>query len=310
LCALDADNAVTVITSVLQARPELAPPVVNFSVPDLTYPPAKALIERRAQGTIKSFCQEKGFGFIDCEELKEVFGNDVFLHHAQCGSFGKGSEVSFAVMLSKDNKPQAYDLIVPGKGAKGGKSMAGAVAAMQKGKGWGEESAAESMWNAWGAKGGAKDPWAAMAAGWGGKDAWGGKDPWGGKDAWGGDKGAGKGMMMGKMGMMMAKGDGKGKTKSNKPPEENGTVVGEYAGTIKSYSAQSNYGFIDCAELKEVYGSDVFMHGNHMGSFNVGDQVSFTCFLNSHEKPQAKDLNKYPAEDDNPLKRARTAAGW
>lgn len=293
LCALDADNAVTVITSVLQARPELAPPVVNFSVPDLTYPPAKALIERRASGYIKSFCPDKGFGFIECDELKEVFGNDVFLHHAQCGSFTKGSEVSFAVMLSKDNKPQAYDLMPPGKGAGAKGNGMGMGAAMQKGKGWGAEAAA---WG--GEKGGAKDMWGCgAAAGWGEKGAWGADK---------GGKGCGKfGMMGGMMGGM--KGDGKGKSmqKSNKPPEDGGVEVGEYSGTIKSYSATSNYGFIDCPEVKEIYGNDIFLHGQHMGSFGVGDSVIFTVFLNSHEKPQAKDLK---SNGENPMKRART--GW
>eukprot|EP00409_Alexandrium_fundyense_P003644 CAMPEP_0185905930 /NCGR_PEP_ID=MMETSP0196C-20130402/5092_1 /TAXON_ID=2932 /ORGANISM="Alexandrium fundyense, Strain CCMP1719" /LENGTH=58 /DNA_ID=CAMNT_0028625567 /DNA_START=23 /DNA_END=195 /DNA_ORIENTATION=+ len=51
-----------------------------------------------------------GFGFIDCPELHAVFGNDVFLHNKQLGEFGPGAMVTFAVCLSKDNKPQAYDL--------------------------------------------------------------------------------------------------------------------------------------------------------------------------------------------------------
>eukprot|EP00932_Pfiesteria_piscicida_P009613 SRR837773.20367.p1 GENE.SRR837773.20367~~SRR837773.20367.p1 ORF type:complete len:230 (+),score=65.12 SRR837773.20367:52-690(+) len=126
LCALDHDSAVTVLTSVLQARPELAPPVVTFAVPDLTYPPSKALIERRAEGTVKSFNESKGFGFIECQELFATFGNDVFLHHSQLGGFTVGQPVSFAVMLSKENRPQAYDLQPAGSGK-------GAMMAMGKG---------------------------------------------------------------------------------------------------------------------------------------------------------------------------------
>mmetsp|Transcript_66568 Transcript_66568/g.172231 ORF Transcript_66568/g.172231 Transcript_66568/m.172231 type:complete len:179 (-) Transcript_66568:55-591(-) len=143
LCALDYDSAVTVMTSVLQARPELAPPVVNFSVPDLTYPPSKALIERRSEGTIKSFNETKGFGFIDCRELNETFGNDVFIHHAQmAGGLSVGEHVTFAVMLNKENKPQGYDL-QPGKG--GGK-MGGGKDGMKGG--WGDD------WGKGGMKGG------------------------------------------------------------------------------------------------------------------------------------------------------------
>jgi len=122
LASLDEDNAVNVITSVLSARPELAPPVVNFAVPDLTYPPAKCLAERRSSGVIKSYNEEKGYGFIACQELQEVFGNDVFLHSKQNqGGYKTGQQVSFAVVLNKDQKPQAFDLQISyGKGGKGG----------------------------------------------------------------------------------------------------------------------------------------------------------------------------------------------
>eukprot|EP00930_Biecheleria_cincta_P033979 TRINITY_DN23513_c0_g1_i1.p1 TRINITY_DN23513_c0_g1~~TRINITY_DN23513_c0_g1_i1.p1 ORF type:complete len:298 (-),score=71.20 TRINITY_DN23513_c0_g1_i1:83-925(-) len=112
--ALDEQSAVSVICSVLESRPELAPTVVAFCVPDLTYPPAKAITERRSVGFVKSFNREKGFGFIACEELSEVFGNDVFIVAAQLGEIPVGSEVSFAVALNKDNKPQAYDVVPAG----------------------------------------------------------------------------------------------------------------------------------------------------------------------------------------------------
>lgn len=113
VAALDEQSAISVICSVLESRPELAPSVVNFAVPELTYPPIKALVERRSTGFIKSFNEAKGFGFISCQELMEVFGNDVFVVGAQMSAFPVGSEVSFAVALNKDNKPQAYDLREP-----------------------------------------------------------------------------------------------------------------------------------------------------------------------------------------------------
>merc|ERR1719382_1800481 len=78
LCAMDADSIITVITSVLQARPETAPAVAAFAVPELTYTPHRALKDKRCQGIIKSFSEHKGFGFIECDDLKAAFGNDVF----------------------------------------------------------------------------------------------------------------------------------------------------------------------------------------------------------------------------------------
>lgn len=123
LAALDEDSVINVITSIMSARPELAPSVVNFAVPDLTYPPAKALSERRSSGVIKSYNEEKGYGFIQCQELHDVFGNDVFLHSKQnAANFTAGSPVTFSVVLNKDNKPQAYDLqpAAMGKGCMSG----------------------------------------------------------------------------------------------------------------------------------------------------------------------------------------------
>ncbi|CAE7607407.1 unnamed protein product, partial [Symbiodinium sp. CCMP2456] len=92
VAALDEQFAVSVICSVLETRPELAPSVVSFSVPDLTYPPIKALVERRSDGFIKSFNTEKGFGFIACDELHQVFNNDVFLVSQQMGAFNVGDQ--------------------------------------------------------------------------------------------------------------------------------------------------------------------------------------------------------------------------
>jgi len=137
VAALDETTALAIVTSILQSRPELAPPVVSYAVPDLTYPPSKAMTERRSRGTVKSLNHEKGFGFIECGELQEVFGSDVFLHIKQAGDLTAGSAVSFAVMLNKDNRPQAYDVYPDSKGCgKGGGSGGG----MSKGWGKGDDS--------------------------------------------------------------------------------------------------------------------------------------------------------------------------
>merc|ERR1712039_814563 len=38
-------------------------------------------------------------------------GSDIFIHQKQIGELQPGSMVSFAVVLSPDNKPQAYDVL-------------------------------------------------------------------------------------------------------------------------------------------------------------------------------------------------------
>jgi len=46
-----------------------------------------------------------------------VYGNDVFLHHAQLNGFEIGSVVRFAAFLNESGKPQAKDLSDAGAGA-------------------------------------------------------------------------------------------------------------------------------------------------------------------------------------------------
>lgn len=111
LLQLPSEQAVDVIVQAFSKRPELAQSVVNKTCPELTYAPAKALTNRRAVGKIKSFSSITGYGFIACHELKQQFGCDVFLHKAQFTGFSVDQEVTFAVLLSKEQRPVAFDLM-------------------------------------------------------------------------------------------------------------------------------------------------------------------------------------------------------
>lgn len=134
LQGMDAESAVAAISQVLTAKPELAPAIVGFAVPDLTYAPSRAFTERRAKGVVKQYNEVSGFGFIECPELHAVFGKDVFVHARQLSCFEIGTEVTFAVVLNKDNKPQAVDLLnMHGKGGDG-KTHGKGVSAGGKGK--------------------------------------------------------------------------------------------------------------------------------------------------------------------------------
>ncbi|CAK8993990.1 unnamed protein product [Durusdinium trenchii] len=83
LCTTPRDQALAVLGELLRNRPTLAPAIVGFACPDLTYAPARGISEKRAMGTLKSFSQKTGFGFIACPELHEVFGADVFVYDVQ-----------------------------------------------------------------------------------------------------------------------------------------------------------------------------------------------------------------------------------
>jgi len=60
------------------------------------------------QGTIKSFNEQKGFGFIECPCLQERgITQDVFLHKSQVGPFQIGSDVTFSVWFDDKRQPRA-----------------------------------------------------------------------------------------------------------------------------------------------------------------------------------------------------------
>jgi hypothetical protein len=108
--ALDDDAAVKVITDTLTLRPEVAPVVVNQTCPKLTYAPASSMTSRRSAGIVKTTPGANGFGLLACPEIKLIFGQDVYVHQDQLGDLTPGTEVNFAVLLSKDMKPQAFDI--------------------------------------------------------------------------------------------------------------------------------------------------------------------------------------------------------
>merc|ERR550514_822150 len=98
--------------------------------------------------------------------------------------------------------------------------------------------------------------------------------------------------MMGMMGGGM-KGGGK---MGGKPPA--GPVLGQYTGCIKGFNPKQGRGFISCPDLAATGQSpEVVLNHEELGEFEVGNNVSFTAFLNSNGQPEAKDLeagNKMP----------------
>lgn len=86
-----------------------------YSRPPPQMTPVTGLTDRRFEGQISSFFQEKGFGFIRCNELRASFPDkDVFLHRNQLGNFKEGDMVSFSCSLNRQGKPQAMELAPSG----------------------------------------------------------------------------------------------------------------------------------------------------------------------------------------------------
>jgi len=69
---------------------------------------------KRYKGFVKCFGKREGYGFISCNELKEAYKQDVFLHHVQVSELGfdltRGDLVEFTVEENVNRQPQARNL--------------------------------------------------------------------------------------------------------------------------------------------------------------------------------------------------------
>eukprot|EP00928_Gymnodinium_smaydae_P035547 TRINITY_DN249_c0_g1_i1.p2 TRINITY_DN249_c0_g1~~TRINITY_DN249_c0_g1_i1.p2 ORF type:complete len:366 (+),score=106.01 TRINITY_DN249_c0_g1_i1:61-1098(+) len=325
--ALSDQELLDSLARVLEERNVVLQGLVDWAAPEHAYVPAKAITDHRFEGVVKSYSATAGYGFIDSPSIKEAFGNDVFVHGGQLGSNKVGTKVNFAVLLSKDHKPQAFDVtegaastyrqaqrqsadFAAGKGkaqpsfGKAGKGPGGG-----DGAGWAATQAAQ-VWNALAGDGGS----GGWDGSWGGagNNAWGGG---GGENAWfgsqgdgksGGCKGGGKdAQSKGSASNGKASGGKKG-GKGDSPPSMQdmaGVTDRRFEGTIKNFNEKNGFGFIASPEIVSIFQAeiDVFLHHQQIGDFSVGDAVSFAVILNRDGKPQAKELKPAQAA----AKRAR-----
>lgn len=81
----------------------------NYRPPDAE--PFPGITDRRFDGKLKLWFEDKGYGFIECDGLKAKFPDvDVFLHQNQKRHFAKGDTITFAVFMNFRGKPQATEL--------------------------------------------------------------------------------------------------------------------------------------------------------------------------------------------------------
>merc|ERR1712066_449617 len=96
--------------------------------------------------------------------------------------------------------------------------------------------------------------------------------------------------MKGKGGYDWDNGGAEKKRKLNNGPPDTSQELGQYMGTIKSFSENNGYGFISCPDMQMLGYNDVFLHHQQLNGFQVGADVYFTCYLTPRGQPQAKDL--------------------
>merc|ERR1712217_587818 len=86
------------------------------------------------------------------------------------------------------------------------------------------------------------------------------------------------------------------------PPKRPLTTGVVHTGTVKYFFPDNNYGFLDCPEVKEKYGLDVYCPGEELKHKSVGTRVMFEVAVNQKGQPTAVDVR---AIDDEAAKRMR-----
>lgn len=66
----------------------------------------------------------------------------------------------------------------------------------------------------------------------------------------------------------------------------------EFLGFITSFQPERGFGFISCAETRQSYGSDVYIHRDQFTDVTVGDAVHFLVALNPKGVPAARSVRK------------------
>merc|ERR1712048_1103667 len=85
----------------------------GFEAASLVLLPSVAVnVDRQFTGTVKSYNEQKGWGFIDCSEAKSIYKKDIFFHKREVEGveFSVGDAVEFTIQLSSEGRPEASGL--------------------------------------------------------------------------------------------------------------------------------------------------------------------------------------------------------
>jgi len=281
------------------------------------------------QGRVKSFSEKSGYGFVECPELFEQYGRDVFLPKEMAFTCKcmPGEEVVFNIDLNRDGMPVVNQIWLAhggrreevGKGGKGCFNCGGPhlVKDCQEGP------AGKGQWD---------DGWAPVK----GKGKWDSKGKWddgherrvGTQYAPGyepdgkASKGKGKTSREGKS----VKKGAKEKSFDADDMDDLGRLINDlnaeaetdeemdggdaeeagveaFTGRVKSFNAQHGYGFVECEETFTEFGHDIQVPKGVSTKLTAGEQVSFKIDMNDEGMPVVTEI--WPAGPAKAAKRKR-----
>eukprot|EP00931_Biecheleriopsis_adriatica_P093955 TRINITY_DN67672_c0_g1_i1.p1 TRINITY_DN67672_c0_g1~~TRINITY_DN67672_c0_g1_i1.p1 ORF type:complete len:370 (+),score=55.82 TRINITY_DN67672_c0_g1_i1:101-1111(+) len=71
----------------------------------------------------------------------------------------------------------------------------------------------------------------------------------------------------------------------------------EFLGFVTSFQPEVGYGLLSCAQTRQQYGQDVYVHRDQFADLNISDGVYFRVALNSKGQPVARRVRKATAPD-------------
>jgi len=74
----------------------------------------------------------------------------------------------------------------------------------------------------------------------------------------------------------------------------------EYLGFVTSFQPESGFGFLSCAQTRQLYGQDVFIHRDQFTDLNVSDGVHFKVAVNAKGQPIARRVRKAGGNEGAP----------
>eukprot|EP00931_Biecheleriopsis_adriatica_P026927 TRINITY_DN1628_c0_g1_i1.p1 TRINITY_DN1628_c0_g1~~TRINITY_DN1628_c0_g1_i1.p1 ORF type:complete len:411 (+),score=70.19 TRINITY_DN1628_c0_g1_i1:161-1234(+) len=251
-------------------------------------------------GTVKSWNPEKGWGHIECAATEAIYGKDIFLLRSALGggsaNVSKGQQVRFGVVMGQKgpeatnlkmltasapqapNGPWAWNDVIDRITHVPGQQMP--VAMSEKGK--------SKVFFGWIKK-------YESAKGWGHIDCDQTRQVYG-KDMFFmrsslGDQVANVGNTVSFTVQQGAKGvQAESLTVYAPGTFQTASEPGvTFHGSIKSWNAEKGWGHLECAEAREIFHKDMFLHKKQLGEHvpQVGEKYQFNVNLNENGQPEA-----------------------
>lgn len=214
------------------------------------------------KGTFKP--TEQGYGFIQCQQTREYFGRDVYVHRDMVGCLQHGQFVSFNIRVTPEWQPSCAAI-----------------------------EACDASWEPYPGDLSSSTETAVVDAGppvSGGASCAAGGVAAGGIGPGCGSMGCGN-MGCGAMacGSMGCGGMGCTGMSRKRPATQTGETM---QGVLKSYNATNSWGFIECEGAKARWGKDVWVAGENLPPHlrQVGASFQFEIALNEKGQPQATNI--------------------